>query len=125
MFFRKLTAIILMLAVGATSFQKAIFLLDYRINKNFIAAKLCINRNRPNSCCKGKCYLNKQLQKEETGNSGNPAPGSAKNTILLYVESPGNMASVTMVEMKYAVRYLYRECQPFVHSIFHPPGFIC
>ena len=114
-----------MLAVGATSFQKAIFLLDYRINKNFIAAKLCINRYRPNSCCKGKCYLNKQLQKEETGNPRNSAPGSAKNSILLYVESPGNTAAVAIADKKYAGSRLYRECQPFVHSIFHPPGFIC
>ena len=112
----------MLLAVGATSFQKAIALVDYRINKNFITAKLCINRNRPNSCCKGKCYLNKQLQKEE---KGNPVPAASKNTILLYFETPGNrITPITAGNTKYSDSYLFSKCQPLVNSIFHPPGII-
>ena len=37
--------------------------IDYAINKDYIAKYLCINRADPHSCCKGKCYLEKQIGK--------------------------------------------------------------
>ena len=36
---------------------------DYAINYSFIVKNLCENRNQPQSTCKGKCYLSKQLAK--------------------------------------------------------------
>ena len=38
---------------------------DYQINKNEIAAKFCVNKNRPMMHCNGQCYLGKQLRKAE------------------------------------------------------------
>jgi hypothetical protein len=37
--------------------------IDYAVNKDYIAKYLCINRFDPHSCCKGKCYLEKQIKK--------------------------------------------------------------
>ena len=48
---------------------------DYLIHKDYIAKNLCVNRNKPHSCCKGKCYLVKQLKKTSTN-----AEGESKNT---------------------------------------------
>lgn len=36
---------------------------DYTFNKDYISKNLCINKNIPGNCCQGKCYLDKQLQK--------------------------------------------------------------
>jgi len=41
----------------------AIPVIDYMVNKDYIAKNLCINKNKPKSCCKGKCHMIKQLQK--------------------------------------------------------------
>lgn len=35
--------------------------LDYEIRKDYIAKALCVNRNRPELKCNGKCYLAKKL----------------------------------------------------------------
>ena len=43
--------------------------LEFAINQDFIASVLCINREKPEVECGGKCHLTKQLQKagkEET-----------------------------------------------------------
>lgn len=37
----------------------------YQINKNEIAAKFCVNKNKPMMHCDGQCYLGKQLKKAE------------------------------------------------------------
>ncbi|MDD2798569.1 MAG: hypothetical protein PHV20_08260 [Bacteroidales bacterium] len=37
--------------------------IEYAINKDYIAKNLCVNRDKPKSCCEGKCYLEKQIKK--------------------------------------------------------------
>ena len=37
----------------------------YNINKEYIAKELCINKSRPASTCKGKCYLSKKMKEQE------------------------------------------------------------
>ncbi|KPH11430.1 hypothetical protein [Chryseobacterium sp. ERMR1:04] len=40
-------------------------LLNYAINYDYIVKNLCENRNVPQSTCKGKCYVEKELAKTE------------------------------------------------------------
>jgi len=49
--------------------------IDYLIHKDYIAKNLCVNRKKLHSCCKGKCYLVKQLKKAST-----KTEGESKNT---------------------------------------------
>ena len=37
--------------------------IEYGINKDFIATVLCINKDKPELKCDGKCYLAKQVKK--------------------------------------------------------------
>ncbi len=37
--------------------------IQYAVFKDYIAKKLCVNKDKPKSCCQGKCYLEKQLKK--------------------------------------------------------------
>ena len=41
---------------------------DYTFNKEYISKNFCINKDIPGNCCHGKCYLNKQLQKNTLSN---------------------------------------------------------
>ena len=44
--------------------------IEYAVNKDYIAKYLCINRFDPLNCCKGKCFLEKQIKKNiESNNS--------------------------------------------------------
>ena len=37
----------------------------YNINKDYISSVLCINKAKPASTCKGKCYLSKKMDEQE------------------------------------------------------------
>jgi hypothetical protein len=37
--------------------------IQYAVFKDYIAKNLCVNKDKPKSCCHGKCYLEKQLKK--------------------------------------------------------------
>jgi len=46
------------------SLTKIGILIDFKINQNFIAKVLCINRDKSIITRNGKCYLTEQLKKE-------------------------------------------------------------
>jgi hypothetical protein len=57
---------ILLSVLAAYLVLPVIPIVDYIINKEYIAKNLCVNRDKPKSCCKGKCHLVKQLKKTST-----------------------------------------------------------
>ena len=61
---RFLSFLLAILIVGQSLTSIGI-LLYYTVNKNYIATKLCQNRNNPQLHCNGKCYLSKQLKNAE------------------------------------------------------------
>jgi len=66
---------LLLLVLTAYLIIPVLPIVDYLINKDYIAKNLCENRNKPKSCCKGKCYLVKQLKKAKA-----TSEGESKNT---------------------------------------------
>lgn len=46
-------------------FTQAYYLIDYQLRKDFIAKALCVNKQKPQLNCNGKCYLAKRLKATE------------------------------------------------------------
>lgn len=46
-------------------FMAPIIFANYELRKDFIIKNYCVNKNRPEMHCDGKCYLAKQLEKAE------------------------------------------------------------
>jgi len=52
-------------ALMLPNFTKIGIFIDFKINQDFIAEVLCINKEKPMTMCNGKCYLSEQLKKAE------------------------------------------------------------
>jgi len=118
----KLTALLLLISVAGSSFNKAIVLLDYSINKSYIAAELCEKRNIPKSCCQGKCYLKKQLQKDEDGKSASSTARADEISIQWFCEEHSS-GLYFFPEKKIPFRdYLVKPYSASSTAVFHPPG---
>lgn len=46
-------------------FTQAYYLIDYQLRKDFIAQAFCVNKQKPQLNCNGKCYLAKRLKATE------------------------------------------------------------
>jgi hypothetical protein len=46
----------------------------YSVNIELISSTLCVKKNEVNNCCKGKCYLTKQVKKESKEESQQKVP---------------------------------------------------
>lgn len=54
---------IFILSYTAYSVRHSLPFLQYNFNKDYVAQNLCVNKDKPESGCQGKCYLKDQLEK--------------------------------------------------------------
>jgi len=117
---QKLTALFLLIIVAGSTFNKAIALIDYRVNKNYIAATLCENRNKPSCHCQGKCYLKKQLQKEESDKNSQASREKFEMQWFFQKAASGNELVRNPYKSDF---YVFQDdtCFGASSSIFRPP----
>ncbi len=64
---------------------------EYALNLDYIVENLCIKRDKPESHCKGKCYLKKRLQevsREDASSDHKPMPTvTSKEIFPVLVET--------------------------------------
>lgn len=49
------------------------FLTYFNLNQSILTEKYCENKDKPNACCMGKCYLSKKINSEQDESSSKPA----------------------------------------------------
>ncbi len=83
----RLTYIVVALVFLSQSLSKFFIVLNYQINKEYITANLCINKKSTIICCKGKCYLKKQLAENDKKSNIPANPIKEKQDFLLFAET--------------------------------------
>ncbi len=99
-------------------------LANYLINQDYIAEFLCINKDKPELECNGKCYLTKQL-KEISEEKEKNLPAIAMEdypigimTFTLFEISQDTKA-ILQTNFQYTNNYRYS----YLNLVFHPPSF--
>jgi len=116
---------ILMILVLSQTFSSWLVVLEYNLNKDFIAQKLCINKAKPKLNCNGKCQMMKRLAEEEKQNSSNTTNNTSKIKLPELVFS--NEIHQPVIPSVDLLASIYNEESPiFMHnaptgSVFHPP----
>lgn len=70
---------------GLTLSQAYLPHINYWMNRDFIAAELCENKDRPELQCNGKCHLKKEIKENEENRSEDQEV--ANNLMLEFFES--------------------------------------
>lgn len=65
---------ILILLVLSQSFSNWFLVAAFKLNQEYIAKNLCVNRYRPELKCHGKCFLMQKLQELEKEEQSKAAP---------------------------------------------------
>ncbi|WP_299676761.1 hypothetical protein [uncultured Tenacibaculum sp.] len=94
---------------------------EYAINYDYIAKVLCINKDKPELSCKGKCQLMKKLKQQQEDDF---------NSLRIAMEEyPIGFVSVLEVkkrddyQQKQKANFGYHKNYKFLYypSVFHPP----
>jgi hypothetical protein len=62
---RRFLACLLIVALVSANFSRLFIYAGFELNKNYIAAHLCENRDKPWLHCNGKCYFMKKIKQAE------------------------------------------------------------
>ena len=104
------------------SLNRTWILLDFKINRDFIAEVFCINKDVPEEMCNGGSYLTDQLEKNEEREQS-PATSTRNLEITFFIENmagarPFQFASFT-THFFYCTRVFFSS--NYLGEVFHPP----
>jgi hypothetical protein len=117
---------ILMMLVLTQTFSKWLVVFEYKLNKDYIAQKLCVNKAKPKLHCNGKCQMMKRLAEEGKQSSTNTTNNTSKIKMpeLIYSNEVNQfllpLSDISVVSYN-------EEPSTFIHRvpafpIFHPPA---
>jgi len=101
---------------------------DFKINQDYIAKFLCIDKEKPMSTCNGKCHLSKQLKKQEKKEQKEHPQGSREKNEVLFSDdfqvSPAIDKNLFSQKHSPHSKHLDFSSQGFIEDIFHPPRLV-
>jgi hypothetical protein len=119
--FKSILAHILIITTLAANFNQLFVYAGFELNENFIVSELCVNRDRPQLHCNGKCYLMRKLkqaeQKEKSRDRENQRSLFQQGVV---VEKLSFSPLVVQLTPEYQSEIPFRLPQ-FAADIFQPP----
>lgn len=105
----RITAIFLLFAFIWQFTSKLQVVISFNLNQDNIAKTLCENKATPSKHCRGKCFLMKELKKENQRE--NKLPSQTKNeTETLFCKE---------IETKKVTSISFAVCYPFYSTLLH------
>jgi hypothetical protein len=105
-------------------FTQVYYLIDYQLRKDFIAKVLCINKQKPQLNCNGKCFLAKRLktaEEQESKTQHNIFNKYEVPTLICQEISNPHFQSVSFTHSSASDTYSNHFSGFFTLHIFRPP----
>ncbi len=117
----RVTAIILLVALVSANFSRYFVYAGFELNRNYIATKLCENRDKPWLHCNGRCYFMKKIKQAQESEK-NDERQSQKNLFQeIFFLSATSIKFHTQLLRKIATPYYFAMLSVSQNSIFQPP----
>ncbi len=101
--------------------------IQYEVFKTYIAKNLCINKDKPKSCCEGKCFLEKQIKIVNETNESQSSTENNQNKIPQNKEVKEFLPSKNRIPKAEEKEYTTFESREriittrYVSAVFVPP----
>lgn len=121
---KKYLTILCLIAYCLTIVKTILPLVEYKVNFNFIIQELCINKDKPESGCNGKCHLKKELSKAQETEKSKQTPHNqlTKNEISEYLFNGTEKLADPIHPLLYENYWKNMKYSLTISSdIFHPP----
>lgn len=116
--------VILAFIILFSSMSRGVVVADYLLNKDYIAKVLCVNRDKPEMKCNGKCHFAKQLKKQDAAEGQTEKSGKTVRTldeVNLTCENLSLSISVIFSFEKLSFQSQTGQPESLPLAIDHPP----
>ncbi|MBS1761891.1 MAG: hypothetical protein JSR00_03380 [Bacteroidetes bacterium] len=120
---KKAFALILILIFSVQAFYSSALTIWFFANRAKITKEHCINKNRPEKKCNGKCYLSKKIQEAENHDKKESSPVTQIIEISYCIIPAINNLNFTpeIIFLEPVSNYNNPYKFLFSENIFHPP----
>lgn len=123
---KKILAICFALCILLQSFSKLWVVVSFKINQEYIAETLCVNKEMPAPVmCSGKCFLTDQLKKaSEPESSDFPVAQFSKTEVVHFPVQRASLSLPVIAQVSPGCVFSansHFHGQLFVHKVFDPP----
>jgi hypothetical protein len=123
---KKLVSILLIIAFLVQSTSQLWIIAAFKINQDYIAANLCINRFEAIPVCKGSCYLENKLNQDQKQQQKFPDLKTKEISIICQNHSVELPQKTLLINRKtsYPIRNFSFISSKHLRSVFRPPSII-
>ena len=121
---KRFTSLLLILLLSCQCLLQLGMIGYFQLNREYIAAFLCINREEPQLQCEGQCFLKDQLSKtsdEQQSDVPSTQNQSLEIPLFLISETRIFLSFTPTAELPQVPRPTPIFFSSPLHSIFHPP----
>ena len=120
---RKLRFFISIFIICTIALRPVLPLINYAVNYEYIVKNLCEKRSIPQSTCKGKCYVAKELAKTEKQSNTNQTVKISGIDVFISHEilSFSDNSQFDVLNKKSESDYFNFRASEYFSRIFHPP----
>jgi hypothetical protein len=118
-----LFSLFLLISFSYQSVDKTVIYFQFKSNQKQLAETVCENKNKPKSCCAAKCYLDKEIKKEEKRQSDSSSSikdktekSELRTGFISFIFSP------SVLVQHYKINNTKSLPNNFSYSVFHPPS---
>lgn len=118
-------SILFVLIISVSSIYKLVVLMNYYFDKTDFIQTYCVNKDRKELCCKGKCYLIKQISEYQNTSDANIPKNNLLteelfDCILNYTINEQNF-NIELLKNNKNKQTLFELCKGYQHSCLKPP----
>ena len=118
---KQFIAYLIILSFGLHMFAELGIYLSFKLNQDYIAEFLCIEKDNPESTCQGCCQLKNKLEEHEKQKQDLPQSENRKYEIQLFTSKPA-AGLIPFQNVEKVIQFSPRNTSIlFANFIFHPP----
>jgi hypothetical protein len=122
---KRITIWLLIFAIFIANFSAAFVYLGFKLNQQYIAQNLCVNRYKPSLHCNGHCYLMQKIKQAEDNETKQAAKSSSVRLEISFSQKPFHISFLEPVLLENDKipfpNFKYRYTSHYLDSIFRPP----
>nr|WP_321406467.1 hypothetical protein [uncultured Carboxylicivirga sp.] len=118
---KKILIILLSIVSLVASLHYSVTLMIFKINQDYIAQNLCVQKDIQNNTCQGCCHLKKQFQTHEEQKSALPENSDRKLVVDFFINKKTSLLPDNSIQKLNYKPYCFAPVSLYEASIFHPP----
>ena len=102
---------------------RSVIYLNFKYNQKELASTVCENKDKPKSCCAAKCYLDKEIKKEDKRQSDSSSTikdktekSELRTGLITFVFAPAVITKQVILSNSCTLP------DNISSSVFHPPS---